>query len=224
MKIKDQKAAFKKLYECFSGTADLYVYFYERGIQLLNEGGIFSFITSNKWLITGYGEKLRVFLNRHTRIRRLADFDDADIFDAISYPCIVILEKGTPDNDSAFAALNWNKDECKVEDLTRHLAQDTFPVSQSDLAPETWQLESKVKLKLLNQIRMAGTPLGQYVKGRYYRGILTGLNDAFVVSREDRDRLIEEHPSSGQILKPFLRGTRHQAMACRVRRPVFDPA
>jgi hypothetical protein len=205
-KIKGQKAVFKKLYDCFTGTADLYVYFYERGIQLLRDGGIFSFITSNKWLITEYGEKLRVFLNKNTRVRRLANFDDAEIFDAIAYPCIAILEKGSPGKDSTFAALAWNKDEWNVEDVTRHLAQDTFPISQNDLAPEAWQLESKTVLKLLSRITTAGTPLGKYVQGRFYRGILTGLNEAFIVSREKRDELINAHVSSAKVLKPFLRG------------------
>ena len=76
-----------------AGTADLYVYFYERGIQLLNEDGVFSFITSNKWMRSGYGEKLRAYLKGNTHVRRLIDFGDAEIFDAIAYPCIVILRK-----------------------------------------------------------------------------------------------------------------------------------
>ena len=103
-KIKEQKAAFKKLYDCYTGTADLYVYFYERGIQLLNDGGVFSFITSNKWMRTGYGEKLRHTSRRNTRIRRLIDFGDAEIFDAIAYPCIVILEKGSLAKDSCLCS------------------------------------------------------------------------------------------------------------------------
>jgi len=56
------------------------------------------------------------------------------------------------------------------------------------------------------KLRKAGTPLGKYVQGRFYRGILTGLNDAFVVDRATRDWLIAEHPSSADVLKPFLRG------------------
>ena len=40
----------------------------------------------------------------------------------------------------------------------------------------------------------------------FYRGILTGLNEAFVVDREMRAELIAEHPSSAGVLKPFLRG------------------
>lgn len=51
-----------------------------------------------------------------------------------------------------------------------------------------------------------GKPLGEYVNGRFYYGIKTGLNEAFVVDRATRDRLISEHESSAQILKPFIRG------------------
>ena len=44
------------------------------------------------------------------------------------------------------------------------------------------------------------------MNGKFYRGILTGFNEAFVVDREARDRLIAEHSSSAEIIKPFLRG------------------
>ena len=46
----------------------------------------------------------------------------------------------------------------------------------------------------------------EYVKGRFYSGIKTGLNEAFVVDKETQDKLIAEHPSSSGVLKPFLRG------------------
>jgi hypothetical protein len=64
----------------------------------------------------------------------------------------------------------------------------------------------QLPLALLGKLRRAGPPLGEYVKGRFYYGIKTGLNDAFVVDRSTRDRLIVEHKSSAELLKPFLRG------------------
>ena len=79
-------------------------------------------------------------------------------------------------------------------------------LAQRDLKPDAWRLESPVKLRLLERLQKAGTPLGEYVKGRFYYGIKTGLNEAFVVDRATRDRLITEHSSSKEILKPFLRG------------------
>ena len=61
-------------------------------------------------------------------------------------------------------------------------------------------------LRLLDKLRDAGTPLGEYVNGKFYRGILTGLNEAFVVDRATRDRLIAEDFSSAEVLKPLIRG------------------
>ena len=205
-KIKERKLALKPLYQCFSGTADLFVYFYERGLQLLRPDGIFSFITSNKWLRSGYGGPLRTYLSRETQVLRLIDFGDAPIFsDAIAYSCIAILTKSSARSNTAFAAMNWNS-EWDLNDIARHLAVDTFPMLQSDLAPSAWRLEGRTKLALLERIEAVGVPLGDHVKGRFYRGVLTGLNEAFVVSREKRDELIAQHPSSERVLKPFLRG------------------
>ena len=55
-KFKEQKPLLKKAYNCYDGRADLYVYFYERGLKLLSEGGVLCFISSNKFLRAGYGE------------------------------------------------------------------------------------------------------------------------------------------------------------------------
>ena len=74
------------------------------------------------------------------------------------------------------------------------------------MPPDGWSLESGDSLALLKKIRSAGVPLGEFVKGRFYYGIKTGFNEAFVVDRATRDTLIAEHPSSAEVLKPFLRG------------------
>ena len=61
-------------------------------------------------------------------------------------------------------------------------------------------------VNLLGELRNAGMPLGQYVKTPSHFGITTGMDDAFVVDRETREKLIADHPSSADILKPFLHG------------------
>jgi len=48
--------------------------------------------------------------------------------------------------------------------------------------------------------------LGDYVKGNIYRGVLTGLNEAFVIDEETKDRLIAQDPKSAELIKPFLAG------------------
>jgi type I restriction-modification system DNA methylase subunit len=52
--ITELKPALKKIYSTYAGTADLYVYFYERGWQLLKTGGALAYITQNKFFRAAY--------------------------------------------------------------------------------------------------------------------------------------------------------------------------
>ena len=66
--------------------------------------------------------------------------------------------------------------------------------------------ESSDVANLRERLRSVGIPLAQYVKTQSYFGIRTGRDEAFVVDSATRDELIAEHPSSADILKPFLHG------------------
>ncbi len=198
------KPTLKAEYECYAGTADLFVYFYERGFQLLKPGGALTYISSNKYMRSGYGEKLRQFLSSQGTIEHLIDFGDAPVFEAIAYPSILLAIK-TPPADHQVRLLTWDAGQ-SAEDLVPVFRSDSFLMPQQELTADGWRLESPATLRLLEKLRNAGQPLGEYVDGRFYYGIKTGLNEAFVVDRATRDRLIAEHPSSAEVLKPFLRG------------------
>ncbi len=190
-------------YHCYTGTADLYVYFYERALQLLRNHGILSFISSNKFFRSAYGQKLRELLSRQT-IHCIIDFGDAPVFTAIAYPTILVLSKA-PSADSQLRAMNWQPGP-SVAAFPQVFRAHSFSLPQRELRPDGWRLESPVALRLLDKLRAAGTPLGEYVNGRLYRGIVTGLNEAFVVDRATHDCLIDKDSSSADVLKPFLRG------------------
>ena len=202
--IREFKPALKARYACFTGTADLYVYFYERALQILRTGGVLTFITSNKYFRAGYGEKLRGYLSEHTALHRLIDFGDAPVFEAIAYPSILIATQHTPLNGTV-RALAWQADWALAEFATRR-ASDSFDLPQRELTRDGWRLSAQTSLRLLEKLRTAGKPLGEFVKSKLYYGIKTGLNEAFVVDRATHDRLIGEHASSADVLKPFLRG------------------
>ncbi len=163
------------------------------------------FITSNKYLRAGYGGNLRAFLSGKNRILQLIDFGDAPVFEAIAYPSILLARQGAPEKGHTLRAFTWRPGPA-ITEFPALFEKRAFPLAQSALRPDGWQLERREVLALLDKLRAAGTPLGDYVKGRFYRGILTGLNEAFVVDRATRDRLIAEHPSSAELIKPFLRG------------------
>lgn len=205
--LKHLKKAFKRHYECYTGTADLFVFFYEAGVRLLRDGGTLSFITSNKWLRSGYGQKLRAWLARNTSVLQIIDFGDAPVFTAIAYPSILIVQRTSTPADSAATVrvLTWVPDSA-IDTFADVFARKSFTLPQTELKADGWRLELGSSLRLLERMRLAGRPLGEYVNNRFFYGIKTGLNEAFVVDGATRDSLIAEHKSSADVLKPFLRG------------------
>lgn len=204
-KIKHLKPLLQPNYpNTYTGTADLYVFFYDRALQLLRPGGIISYITSNSFLNSAFGEKLRAHLATTTNIHILIDFAEAKVFTAITEPCIFIAKRERPENNS-FRALRWD-DEKRPDNVREEFASHAFAIPQATLTGSPWQIEVPHIRQLIAKLVNSGTPLGKFVNERCYRGVLTGLNEAFVVDRATHDRLIAEHCSSAEVLKPFLRG------------------
>ena len=79
-----------------------------------------------------------------------------------------------------------------------------FP--QTRLTSSEWRIEDEEVNRLFEQLMCMGKPLGEFVNGRLYRGVVTGLNEAFVIDQAKRDELIEEDPRSTELIKPWLRG------------------
>jgi type I restriction-modification system DNA methylase subunit len=198
------KPLWQKDFQCYDGVADIYVYFFERGLQLLKEGGYLAYISPNKYFRSGYGKKLREYLSTKTTIEQIIDFGDAPVFDATTYPSIIVLRKGVPSKNQT-RIFTWNPNE-QIEKFSAVVTTNNSLIAQNELTADGWHLEFQATLSLLEKIDKVGKPLGDYVNGRFYRGIVTGLNEAFVIDRSIRDSLIDEHPSAKEVIKPFLRG------------------
>ncbi|MDA3052623.1 Eco57I restriction-modification methylase domain-containing protein [Campylobacter sp. JMF_01 NE2] len=92
--IKEQKPHLQKLYKAYCGTADLFVYFYELGLNLLKNGGLLGFICSNKFFRASYGQNLRELILQNSQILAIADFNGVKVFDdATVDSAITILRK-----------------------------------------------------------------------------------------------------------------------------------
>ena len=92
--IKAIKPYLAEHYAVASDRADLYAYFYERGLGVLKEGGRLGFISSSTYFRTGSGEPLRKLLSAATAIETIVDFGDAQLFEGVTtYPAIVTLRK-----------------------------------------------------------------------------------------------------------------------------------
>jgi len=189
----------------YSGVADLYVYFYHRGLTLCRDGGVFGMITSNKFLRSGYGKALREWLVKHS-IHQIVDFRDLPIFsEAIAYPMILIAGQRPPAVDHQIIA--WSApDMDSAGRVAESVSKYGAPVFIKDLRSDGWSLERPKIARLMDKLRNAGSPLDKYVSGKFYYGIKTGYNEAFVIDEAKRKELISADQKSADIIKPFLRG------------------
>ncbi len=190
-------------FKTFAGTADLYVYFVELGMDLLRDSGNFVFIIPNKWMRAGYGKALRSYV-KGFQIKELLDFGDLQVFEeATTYPLIIALGKNAP--KEKFNAVNLDTLDFPLG-MEAYLQENRIDVLQEGLSSDGWTLTDSKSQQLLLKLKSQGVPLSEYVEGKIFYGIKTGLNEAFVIDRETRDRLIDEDPRSAETIKPFLAG------------------
>jgi hypothetical protein len=210
-------------YESYHGMADMYTYFYEKGFKLLKPGGILSYIVTNKWLSSGYGEPLRKFFASHAVFEQIIDFGHAPIFeDADTFPCIVAVRKPNP-----FSSTSETKKEieekkpqpklpviiCPVPreeldriNLTQYVQQNGYDIPWSRFNGEAWSLEIPNVYELMQKIQQAGIALKDFAEIKPYWGILTGFNEAFLIDEATKNSLIQSDPKSAEVIKPYLRG------------------
>jgi len=200
--LGELKEYFAQSYTVYHGMADLYAYFIERGVSLLKPGGLFSYIVANKWMRANYGEPLRKWLKDQC-IEEIIDFGDLPVFEkATTYPCIIRINKGKP--SPGFQVTNMAT--LDFQSLQAYVKERQYPVQRDSLDDTGWSLTDERTQALLKKLKAQGIPLGEYVKGKIFRGVLTGLNEAFVIDSQTRKRLIAEDHKSKELIKPFLLG------------------
>lgn len=189
----------KSGFSTYAASGDMYTLFYERGVQLLRRGGFLSFITSNKWMRAKYGEKLRDFFVKKTNPVELVDLG-AGVFESATVDTnILLLQKDKYQHQLKALTLGEDSSE-NMSDYIRHYARETdYKVGES------WTILSEIERSIKKKIEAVGTPLKDWNISINY-GIKTGLNEAFIISKEKRDELIEADPKSSEIIQPILRG------------------
>ncbi len=203
--IKDIKPYLEKHYKVYTGASDLYVYFFEKAMSLLKENGFFAFIVSNKFLRAAYGQKLTQYLQQNFTILNLIDFGDLQIFEgATTYPCIITLQKKKPADTQRVPLLKLTTLE-KVSSLDLDVKENSqiIEINRNDA---TWQLRSLEQNSLLERLRKGNTPLGEFINGEIFRGIITGLNEAFIIDEQTNEKLCSADSRNKDVIKPLLRG------------------
>ncbi|MEP6605412.1 MAG: TaqI-like C-terminal specificity domain-containing protein, partial [Nitrosospira sp.] len=175
-----------------------------RGFNLLKQNGQFAYITSNKYLRAKYGTGLRKSLSEKVKLDTIIDFGDLPVFDAAAYPCIVLAQKQTPSANIVNVLAVTN-----IDILDRlPSAMRTLPtkMAQEKLSADVWNISDSYIQDILDRLNKSSTPLGKLVNGMFFMGVKTGLNSAFVIDLETRNRLVGQDAKSAEIIKPFLIG------------------
>jgi len=202
--LKAMKPYLEKRFEVVSDRADLYAYFFERGLKLLKEGGRMGFISSSTFFKTGSGKPLRDFLLREATLETIVDFGDLQVFEGVTtYPAILTMRRGAAPKDHELQF--WNVAELPAANFRATYRALAGPYPQPALTTESWELESPALRELRAKIRDGKQTLKE-VFGSPLRGIVTGLNAAFVIDTATKERLCVEDPKSVELLKPFLEG------------------
>ncbi|GAB6120580.1 Eco57I restriction-modification methylase domain-containing protein [Dysgonomonas termitidis] len=196
-------------YKTFARTGDIYCLFYERGWQLLKPDGHLCYITSNKWMRAGYGEKTREFFANQSNPQLLIDFAGVKIFESATVDTnILLFSKGENKHETICAVTNkQNKDSVKNLSVFVQQAQVICEFTNSN----SWVVLSSIEQSIKQKIEAIGTPLKDWDIQINY-GIKTGLNEAFIIPTEKRDEILaaclseEERKKTDALIRPILRG------------------
>jgi len=193
--------------EFYHGTADLFIYFFGQGMRQLRQGGRLAYISSNSWLRANYASALRAYLRTQATIETLVDIGDNHIFEdaADVYPAIPVVRKLLPSPDHTAQVAVFTRGE-GVRQFAAQVAAKLTPVAIHDQPDAGWQLGDEAGRRIFNKLMAGGRPLGEVVEGRIYNGIKTALNEAFIISQETHDRLVNLNARCIEVIKPIFRG------------------
>ncbi|MDP2949400.1 MAG: N-6 DNA methylase [Chloroflexota bacterium] len=227
----------------FGRQVDYSVPFVERALEFLRPGGKLAYVITSKWMHALYGNALRKALLERTRLDTLVDYSlcATPLFeDATNYPLVLVASRRAPDKGDKVAVQVVGPQGSR---MTMALEQGELPVLDGD--PEApWALVSPAVRAALR--KMARSPsggfrtlLGQTESSRPGRGVLTSLNDVFIVKEawpvaEDPDEVtvrtegyFRKTTSAGEkasyearlekrLLRPLVRGANIQAWSYTV--------
>jgi len=191
------KAFEKSGYKTFERTGDIYALFYEKGVALTKNEGLLCYITSNKWMRAGYGERLRDFFAKKNPLL-LIDLGSG-IFETATVDTNILLVRNH----------NVKKHELKsftLIDKTQILQLNQLKmIEMKNLSADSWVILNPIEASIKAKIERIGKPLKEW-DIQIYRGILTGYNEAFIIDGKKKDELIAQDSKSAEIIKPILRG------------------
>ena len=214
IQLQNNGGELAKLYEncnytTFARTGDIYCLFYERGWQLLKKNGHLCYITSNKWMRAGYGEKTREFFANKTNPMLLIDFAGVKIFESATVDTNILLFSKSNNMHETVCAVTNKQNKDSVKNLSDFVQQQNSICDFN--SSDSWVILSPIEQSIKRKIEAVGTPLKDWDIQINY-GIKTGFNDAFIITTVKREEILancqteDERKRTAELIRPILRG------------------
>jgi type II restriction/modification system DNA methylase subunit YeeA len=193
----------------YAKKGDIYCLFYERGWQLLKNGGHLCFITSNKWMRAGYGEKTRAFFATKTDPKLLIDFAGVKVFESATVDTNILLFSKSKNLNKTICVTTNKDNKDSIKNLSDFVQQQSVECRFD--SSDSWVILSPIEQSIKRKIESVGTPLKDWDIQINY-GIKTGFNDAFIINTEKRNEILEncsseeERTKTAELIRPILRG------------------
>ncbi|MEG1708824.1 MAG: Eco57I restriction-modification methylase domain-containing protein, partial [Acinetobacter sp.] len=214
IQLQNNGGELRKLYEhcdfqSFASTGDIYCLFYERGWQLLKSNGHLCYITSNKWMRAGYGEKTRGFFAQKTDPKLLIYFAGVKVFESATVDTNILLFSKSENTHNTTCAVTSKANKESIKNLSVFVQQEH---TTCDFASsESWAILSPIEQSIKRKIEAVGTPLKDWDIQINY-GIKTGYNEAFIIDTTKRNEILancadeDERKRTEELIRPILRG------------------
>ncbi|MDO5115057.1 MAG: TaqI-like C-terminal specificity domain-containing protein [Synergistaceae bacterium] len=181
--------------------ADLYCYYVEKAASMLSELGSAVMLLSNRWMKSKYGEGLREFFI-YNPPSKIVDLGSVPQLTGSATPLSVISFYREPLRDGKLRYM-----EADLSDNMEALSESEAKIfAKEKLTASPWNFSADESGEFVRKLREKSLPLSLYSDGKIYRGILTGLNEAFVVDAERALELSEGEPQTEKLLAPFYSG------------------
>lgn len=171
-----------------------------------------SYITSNKYTRAGYGEALREFLLKNVSILDYIDLNGIKVFDSATVDTSILSFEKLKSKDSSFRYLALDNENLKACGYSIDLCKDFKELSQKSLSKENFTFSDESTNSLKAKIERIGTPLKEWQGLNINYGIKTGYNEAFIISTEKRNEILEnckdeaEKERTAKLIRKMLRG------------------
>lgn len=171
-----------------------------------------SYITSNKYTRAGYGEALREFLLKNVKFLEYTDLNGIKVFDSATVDTSILCFEKSKSKDNKFKYLALSNEILKTCAYNIGLYKDFAEFSQNSLSKESFTFSDENTSALKAKIERIGTPLKEWQGLNIYRGILTGYNEAFIITTEKRNEILAnckdeaEKERTAKLIRKMLRG------------------